>query len=52
MLNPEPPSLERRRARPRSLRSSLAISCLAALVALGLVAGVSAEDLAGLDRRA
>ena len=48
VLNAEPPLLERRRARLRGLGSSLAISCLAAVVALGLVAGVSAETWRGL----
>ena len=48
VLNAEPPPLERRRARPRGSGSSLAISCLAAVVALGLVAGVSAETWRGL----
>ena len=45
-LDPPPP--ERRRARPRGSGSSLALSCLAAVVALGLVAGVSAETWRGL----
>ena len=48
VLNAEPPPLERRRGRPRDRRSTLAISCLAALVALGFVAGVSAETWRGL----
>ena len=47
-MNVEPPPLERRHARPRASGSSLAISCLAAVVALGLVAGVSAETWRGL----
>ena len=48
VLNAEPPPLERRRARPRGPGSSLALSCLAVVVALGLVAGVSAETWRGL----
>ena len=48
VLNAEPPPLERRRERPRGPGSSLALSCLAAVVALGLVAGVSAETWRGL----
>ena len=48
VLNAEPPPLERRRARPRGPGSSLVISCLAAVVALGLVAGASAETWRGL----
>ena len=48
VLNAEPPPLERRRARPRGPGSTLVISCLAAVVALGLVAGVSAETWRGL----
>ena len=48
VLTAEPPPLERRRARPRGPGSSLALSCLAAVVALGLVAGVSAETWRGL----
>ena len=48
VLNAEPSPLECPRARPRDRRSTLAISCLAALVALGLVAGVSAETWRGL----
>ena len=49
VLNAEPPPLERRRARPRDRGSSLALSCLAAVVVLGLVAGVSAETWRGLS---
>ena len=48
MLRANPPSRERRRAPPRGPRSRLALSCLAAVVALGLVAGVSAETWRGL----
>ena len=48
VLNAEPPPLERRRARRSGPGSHLAISCLAAVVALGLVAGVSAETWRGL----
>ena len=48
VLNAGPPPLERRRARPRGPGSSLAISCLAAVVAFALVAGVSAETWQGL----
>ena len=48
VLNAEPPPLERRRARPRGPTSSLALSCLAAVVALGLVASASAETWRGL----
>ena len=48
VLNAEPPPLERRRVRPRGPGSSLALSCLAAVVALGLVADVSAETWRGL----
>ena len=48
VLNAEPPPLERRRARSRGPGSSLALSCFAAVVALGLVAGVSAETWRGL----
>ena len=48
MLNVEPSPPQRRRARPRDRRSTLALSCLAAVVALGLVAGVSAETWRGL----
>ena len=48
VLNAEPSPLERRRARPHGPGSSLAISCLAALVALGLVQGLSAETWRGL----
>ena len=48
VLNAEPPPPERRRARPRGPGSSLALSCLAAVVALGLVHGVSAETWRGL----
>ena len=48
VLNAEPPPLEPRRARPRGPGSSLAISCLVAVVALGLVSGASAETWRGL----
>ena len=48
VLNAEPPPLERRRARPRGPGPSLAISCLAAVLALGLVASASAETWRGL----
>ena len=48
VLNAEPPPLERRHARSRASGSSLAISCLAAVVALGLVQGLSAETWRGL----
>ena len=48
VLNAEPPPFERRRARPGGPVSSFAISCFAALVALGLVPGVSAETWRGL----
>ena len=48
VLNAEPPPLERRRARPRGPGSHLAISCLAAVVALGFLSGVSAETWRGL----
>ena len=48
VLNAEPPPLERRRARPGGPGSSLALSCLAAVVVLGLVHGVSAETWRGL----
>ena len=48
VLNAEPPLLERRHARPRGPGSSLVISCLAAVVALGLVVDVSAETWRGL----
>ena len=48
VLNAEPPPLERRRARARGPGSSLAISCLAAVLALGVVASVSAETWRGL----
>ena len=48
VLNAEPPPLKCRRARPRGPGSSLVISCLAAVVVLGLVAGVSAETWRGL----
>ena len=49
VLNVEPPPLERCRARQPGPRSRLALSCLAGVVALGLVAGVSAE--ASLTRK-
>ena len=42
MLNAEPSPPERRRARPRDWGSSLVLSCLVAVVALGLVVDVSA----------
>ena len=48
VLNAESLPPERRRARPRGSRSILAISCLAAVLALGLVAGASAETWRGL----
>ena len=48
VLNAEPPPLERRRARPRGPGSSFALSCLAAVLALGLVASASAEIWRGL----
>ena len=48
VLHAEPPSLERPRAQPRGSRSHLALSCLAAVVALGLVASASAETWRGL----
>ena len=48
VLHAEPPPLERRRTRPRAPGSHLALSCLAAVVALGLVAGVSADNWRGL----
>ena len=48
VLNAEPLPPERRRARSRGLGSSLALICLAAVVAFGLVAGVSAETWRGL----
>ena len=44
VLNAEPPPPHRRRARPRGPGSSLALSCVAAVLALGLVAGVSVES--------
>ena len=47
VLNAEPPPLQRRRARSRGPGSSLVLSCLVAVVALGLVAGVSAETWRG-----
>ena len=48
VLNAEPAPLERRRPRSRGLGSSLALICLAAVVAFGPVAGVSAETWRGL----
>ena len=48
VLNAELPPPERRRARPRGPGSSLALSCLVAVVALGLVADASAETWRGL----
>ena len=48
VLNAEPPPPERRRARPRGPGSSLALSCVAAVLALGLVASASAETWRGL----
>ena len=48
VLNAEPPPLKRRRARPGGPGSSLVLSCLFAMLALGLVAGVSAETWRGL----
>ena len=48
MLSAEPARLGRDRARPRRPRSALALSCFAAVVALGLVAGASAETWRGL----
>ena len=48
MLNAEPPPLERRRTRPPGPGSSLVLSCLAAVLALGLVAGAAAETWRGL----
>ena len=48
VLNAEPARPARRRVRPRGPRSSLALSCLVAVVALGLAAGVSAETWRGL----
>ena len=48
VLNAEPARSARRRVRPRGPRSSLALSCLAAMLALGLVAAVSAETWRGL----
>ena len=48
VLNADLPPLERRRARPRGLGPHLVLSCLVAVVALGLVAGVSAETWRGL----
>ena len=47
VLNAEPPPLQHRRARSRGPGSSLVLSCLVAVVALGLVAGVSAETWRG-----
>ena len=49
VLNAEPPPLERRRARPRGPGSQLGLSCLAAVLALGLVASASAETWRGLS---
>ena len=48
VLNAEPSPLECPRARPRDRRSILALSCLAAVLALGLVAGAAAETWRGL----
>ena len=48
VLNAEPLPPERRRARPRGPGSGLALSCLAAVLALGLADGVSAETWRGL----
>ena len=48
VLNAVPPPPECRRARPRGPGSSLALSCLAAVLALGLVASASAETWRGL----
>ena len=48
VLRAEPPPLERCRAHPRGPGSCLALSCLAAVVTLGFVAGVSAETWRGL----
>ena len=48
VLNAEPPPPERWRERSRGSGSSLALSCFAAVLALGLVAGVSAETWRGL----
>ena len=48
VLNAEPPPPERCRTRPRGPGSSLALSCLVAVVALGLVASASAETWRGL----
>ena len=48
VLNVEPPPPQRRRVRPRGPGSSLALSCVAAVLALGLVASASAETWRGL----
>ena len=48
VLNAEPPRSERRRARSRGSRSSLVLSCFAAVLALGLVASAAAETWRGL----
>ena len=48
MLNAEPLPLDRRRARPRGRGSSVALSCFAAVLALGIVAAASAETWRGL----
>ena len=48
VLNAEPPPPERRRARSCGPGLSLALSCLAAVLALGLVAGAAAETWRGL----
>ena len=48
VLNAEPLPLEHHRARPRGPGSSLGLSCLAAVLALGLVAGAAAETWRGL----
>ena len=48
MLNAEPPPPARRRAQQRGPGSSLVLSCLVAVVALGLVAGASSETWRGL----
>ena len=48
VLNAEPPPPHRRRARARGPGSSFALSCLASVLALGLVASASAETWRGL----
>ena len=48
VLNANPSALPGRRAHPRRRQSPLALACLAGLLALGLIHGVSAETWRGL----